>query len=148
MRNRLAYWMHQLVEYVLGLALLSSAAREKHAIWPAVGGVAVVLAAALGDAPLSAFRTVPRRVHRVVDIVIGVALVALGVFVADGGGPVLLVAVGVLLLALALVTDFRARVPRTPFRDRLPDAQTAGRMAGRATGRAIAAGRARRRTRR
>ena len=146
MRNRLAYWMHQLVEYLLGLVLLSEAARLKHPLWSAVGGVGLVLAAALGDAPLSAFRSVPRRVHRFVDLALGVLLVALGVLGADGG--VLAAGIGVLVLLLVVVTDYRPRVVKPPLRARLPSAHMVGRMAGRMTGRAVVAGRSRWRTKR
>ena len=148
MRPRLAYWMHQLVEYLLGLVLLSEAARMHRPLWPAVGGVALVLAGALGDAPLSAFRTVPRRVHRIVDVMVGLALVALGALVVDGGAGVFMAVVGVLVLVVAAITDFRARVAKPPLRERLPDAHMVGRIAGRMTGRAVVAGRSRWRTKR
>jgi hypothetical protein len=148
MRNRLAYWMHQLVEYLLGLVLLSEAARMKRPVWVALCGVAVVLAAALGDAPLSAFRGVSRRVHRAVDVALGAVVVAVGVALVDGAGRVVTVVIGLLLLALAVVTDFRPKVVKPPLRERLPDPHTAGRIAGRWAGKAAVAGRSRWRARR
>lgn len=141
MRAKLPYWMHQLVEYLLGILLLSQSARLDSPLWPAAAGVAVVLAAALGDAPLSAFRTVPRSVHRIVDVALGAAVVALGLTLADGAGRPMMIAVGVLLLALAWRTDFRPKAVKAPLRERLPDSHTVGRLAGRGVGKAVVAGR-------
>lgn len=141
MSAKLPYWMHQLVGYLLGVLLLSQAARLDAPLWPAVAGVAVVLAAALGDAPLSAFRTVPRPVHRIVDIALGAALVAAGLLLAEGAGRAMTAGVGVALLVLAWRTDFRPKGPKVPLRDRLPDSHTVGRLAGRGVGKAVVAGR-------
>ena len=148
MDTKLPYWMHQLVEYLLGLVLLFESARLSKPLWPAVGGVAVVLLGALGDAPLSAFRTVPRPAHRIADAAVGAALAALALLAGPGGaGTVMLAAVGVALLVLAWRTDFRPKAPRVPLRDRLPDPHAVGRMAGRAAGRAVVSGRGRWRAR-
>jgi hypothetical protein len=145
---KLLYWMHQLVVYLLGLLLLSQAARVDEPLWLAVGGVMVVLLASLGDAPLSAFRRVPRPVHRIADLVVAAVLVVLALTVAPGGtGRVSLLVVALALAALAWRTDFRPRAPRTPLRDRLPDSHTMGRYAGRGVGKAVVAGRSRWRAR-
>lgn len=142
MTGKLPYWMHQLVEYLLGMVLLFESARLDRPLWPAVGGVAVVLAAALGDAPLSAFRTVPRAVHRIVDLALGALLVAVGVLLGPGGvASVLVVIVGAALLLLGWRTDFRPKGPKVPLRDRLPDSRTMGQLAGRGVGKAVVAGR-------
>ncbi len=141
MSTKLPYWMHQLVEYLLGVLLLSQAARLERPLWPAVAGVAVVLTAALGDAPFSAFRTVPRSVHRLVDLALGAALVGVGLLLVSGGGRVMMVVMGVALLVLGWRSDFRPKAPRVPLRDRLPDSRTVGQLAGRGVGRAVVAGR-------
>ena len=148
MSGKLPYWMHQLIEYLLGLLLLFEAARLKHPLLPAIAGVAIVLLGAMGDAPLSAFRTVRRPVHRTVDLVVGVVLLALGLVLwRSGGGAAMLVVVAVLLLILTWRTNYRPKGPKTPLRERLPDARMAGRLAGRATGKVVIAGRSRWRAR-
>ena len=141
MTGKLPYWMHQLIEYLLGVLLLSQAARLERPLWAAIAGVALVLAAALGDAPLSAFRTVPRPVHRIVDVVLGVVLVALGALVVPGAGRVMVLVAGAAVLVLAWRTDFRPKGPKVPLRDRLPDSRTVGQLAGRGVGKAVVAGR-------
>lgn len=71
------FWMHQAVEYVLGLALVASAMRNPTPVVPSIAGGAIVLWAALTSGALGAFRIVPRAAHKVGDPVLdGLLLVA------------------------------------------------------------------------
>lgn len=60
--------MHQVVEYVLGLALAAAGLQSPTPIVPAVVASAIIINAAITKAPLAAFRLIGRRLHRVVDV--------------------------------------------------------------------------------
>ncbi|MBU6317445.1 MAG: hypothetical protein KGR47_13110, partial [Acidobacteria bacterium] len=62
--------MHQLVEYILGIVLVAQALQSETPALPAVAGGAIVLNAACTNGPLAAFRVIPRRVHRILDLVV------------------------------------------------------------------------------
>lgn len=69
--------MHQVVEYVLGLALATAGLQSPTPAVPAVVASVIIINAAITKAPLAAFRIVGRRLHRVVDIgVIGFEFLA------------------------------------------------------------------------
>ena len=69
------FWMHQLVEYLLGVALLSQGLRTTEPLVPTVLGALVLLNVAVVDGPLSAFKAVSRGFHRGVDVVLVAAMV-------------------------------------------------------------------------
>ena len=64
------FWMHQLVEYIIGLILVATGLQDPEPLVPAVVGGVVLLNAAVAIGPLGAFRLVGRRLHRVVDLVV------------------------------------------------------------------------------
>lgn len=71
------FWMHQLVEYVLGVALVASGAQSPEPVVPAVLGGLLLLWAASTKGALAAFRLLPRWLHRAGDpFVAGALLVA------------------------------------------------------------------------
>lgn len=140
--GKLAYWMHQLLEYLVGIVVLFETARFSKPAAPVLVGAAVVVLGSLGDAPLSAFRSVPRRVHRLADLAVAaVALVLAAVGPASKAGRIALVVVAVVLALLAWRTDFSPKAPKVPLRERLPDSRDVGRVAGKAAGKAAVAGR-------
>lgn len=61
------FWMHQLVEYILGGALVASGLQSPKPLVPAVLGGIVMGHAAITTGALSAFRIIDRRLHRVID---------------------------------------------------------------------------------
>ena len=66
------FWMHQLVEYILGGALVASGLQSPYPLVPAVLGGIVMGHAAITRGALAAFRVIDRRLHRVLDpLVIG-----------------------------------------------------------------------------
>lgn len=70
------FWMHQLVEYILGITLVSQALQSATPAVPAIAGGAVLVNAAIVRGPMAAFRLVGRRTHRLLDlVVIGLTLV-------------------------------------------------------------------------
>ncbi len=61
------FWMHQLVEYILGGALVASGLQSPEPLVPAVLGGVVMVHAAITRGALAAFRIIDRRLHRVLD---------------------------------------------------------------------------------
>ncbi len=72
--------MHQIVEYLLGGALLAQGLQSPEPVAPALAGLLVLAnATTVRGAAFSAFRLVSRRVHRVLDLVVIAAVVVLAV---------------------------------------------------------------------
>ncbi|MEI2704597.1 MAG: hypothetical protein V9E89_04865 [Ilumatobacteraceae bacterium] len=69
------FWMHQLVEYLLGGAVVASGLQSPTPAVPSVVGAVLMLHAAITIGPLAAFRVLPRRIHRITDLVL-IALTA------------------------------------------------------------------------
>lgn len=61
------FWMHQLVEYILGGALVASGLQSPYPVMPAVLGGAIMLHAAFTRGALAAFNVIDRRIHRFID---------------------------------------------------------------------------------
>ncbi len=61
------FWMHQLVEYILGVALLASGMQSPQPIVPSLLGGIIIMHAAVTRGSLAAFRVIDRRLHRVLD---------------------------------------------------------------------------------
>ena len=141
-RARRPFWLHQVVEYIIGLILVAQGLQGPEPLVPAVVGGVVLLNAAVAIGPLGAFRLVGRRLHRVLD------LVAIGVVVAAAVQPWVDVDVGTraIMIAIAVVygfvwfySDFAEKQARQQRRaaaatgDRGEDlGRTAGRLAGNA----------------
>lgn len=137
------FWMHQVVEYLLGLMLVAQGLQSPTPAVPALAGGVVVLNAAIVEGPLAAFRTIPRRFHRWADVVlIGVllALAALPALNVDNTSRLLLAAVAVILGVVWWNTSFERRAPSPPGQW----AEQAAGRAGRAVGSAARAVRQRR----
>jgi hypothetical protein len=69
-RPKRPFWMHQLVEYILGGMLVASGLQSHTPIVPSVLGGAILLNAAVTKGALSAFRGYGRRMHSIIDPVI------------------------------------------------------------------------------
>ena len=62
------FWLHQLAEYVLGVALVAVGIQSPTPAVPAVVAAVIIVHAAITKAPLAAFRVIDRRLHRVIDV--------------------------------------------------------------------------------
>jgi hypothetical protein len=114
-RNRLAFWIHQLVEYLVGTFLLMQGVQSSEPLVPALAGVLVLAVATTANAPLSAFKVVPRPVHRLLDIGLLAGFAVLAVTGVGGlGAPVriLLGAAAAAMLGLLVRTEYRTPVKR------------------------------------
>lgn len=109
------FWMHQLVEYLIGLALVSVAVQQPQPAVPALLAVVVIVNAAVATGAAGAFRLVGPRLHRRLDLVVVALLVAGAVqpwFSLDNLGRIVLGATAFVLLFVWFHTDFRERTPR------------------------------------
>lgn len=139
------FWIHQLAEYLIGVALIAQGFQDPEPLVPAVVGIIVVLNAAIVHGPLGAFRLVGRRAHRRLDIVMMV-LIAVAAFqpwlaVEITGRAILLV----ILLPLGFLwfyTDWAERPQRSERRKQRGSQSSGdvGRTAGRLAGNAFVAG--------
>jgi len=69
--------MHQLVEYILGGALVMMGLQSPTPVVPAAVGGIVMAHAAFTQGPIAGFQLIPRRLHRWIDVgVIAVEVVA------------------------------------------------------------------------
>jgi len=107
------FWMHQLVEYILGGALVASGLQSPTPLVPAVVGGVVVLHAAITKGALAAFQILHRRVHRVIDpVVIALEFVAAVQpwFEVDDGTRAILIGIGVVHVVVFLGSSFEQKV--------------------------------------
>lgn len=152
------FWMHQLVEYLLGGAVVATGLQSPTPAVPSVVGAVLMLHAAITIGPLAAFRVLPRRIHRITDLVL-IALTAAAAaqpwIRCESGSRMILGMIAVVHGFVWWRTNFtepltrrqraaarEAARPATP--GDLPDdrATNIGRMAGRLAGRGVRAAKA------
>jgi hypothetical protein len=120
----LPFWIHQVVEYLLGLLMLTQAIQTDRPLIPVLLGVAIIVLAATADGPVAAFHLVPRRLHRALDIVVLAVVVVVAVVFRDElgtSGLVFAVLAAAGLAGLVVRTDYRTR-PRRITATSAPDA--------------------------
>jgi hypothetical protein len=141
------FWMHQIVEYLIGLVLIAASFQAPKPVVPAVMGILIMLNTAIAKGPASAFPLVGRTVHRWLDVVVMLLLVAAmfqPAFEVDSTGRLLLGAIAFVMFFIWLNSDFSEKAPRTQHkeqqkaerRERLarPESQEIGKKAGRVVG--------------
>lgn len=149
------FWMHQLVEYILGVGLVAVGTQSLTPVVPAGLGAMLLVYAACTKSPVAAFRLLSRRAHRVVDPV----LIAVLVFGAtqpwvgvDATSQLAIGGVAFVYLVVWLQSSYAERQPRRERRGESAasaptplspdDRSTAmGRSMGRLVGRGINAAR-------
>jgi hypothetical protein len=133
------FWIHQLAEYLIGIAIVSQGMQDGAPIVPTVAGALVVVNAAIVTGPLGAFKVITRGMHRWMDVVV-MAAIAFGalqpwVEVTSAGRLIMLV----ILLPLGFLwfyTDWAERKARKDRRAAAagPTSDQVGRVAGRLAG--------------
>jgi hypothetical protein len=147
---KLPFWVHQVVEYGIGVLLAYQAIHSPRPVVPLLAGLAVIALAATADGPAAAWHVVPRRVHRVCDVIVAVGLVAVAIVFghqAGTAGQIMLLVGALALAALLLRSDYRPRPVKaarpTPAAGTPPSgsvtAEAVGRAAGRVVGRGVQA---------
>lgn len=127
--------MHQLVEYILGIALISQGVQSTRPLIPSVFGLLVMINASAVAGPLSAFRVIPRPLHRLADFAIaGAMLVSAVAFNSslESATQLTLVGVGAVMAFVAWRTNYAERVRRPAPAASQGRSDEIGRMAGRA----------------
>lgn len=142
------FWMHQLVEYILGGALVASGLQSPTPLVPALLGGIVMMHAAITRGALAAFRVLDRRVHRVIDP----AIIGLQLFGAvqpwlsvDNGTRIIIAGVAAVHAVVWLSSSFAEKPKKSKVAARQGDsaaASTDGRSAelGRSAGRMVGSG--------
>ncbi len=110
------FWMHQLVEYILGGAMAYSGLMSPTPIVPAVCGGLIILNAALTKGAIGAFRAYGRNLHRIFDIVIiMICLASVGQpwFEMDSGTRVVMLSITTVHIVVFFGSSFAERAPKT-----------------------------------
>lgn len=139
-RVRRPFWTHQLVEYLIGLALISVSFQSPKPTVPALLGLLIILNAAVTRGPAGAFRLVHRRVHKWLDVVIMVLLVAMAVQQwadIDMAGRLLLAAIAVVMFFIWFHSDFDDRAAKRAKATERTSSEDVGRYAGRLVGEGV-----------
>jgi hypothetical protein len=95
-RKRKHLWVVQLLEYAIGFAIAWSASRASEPLVPAIVAALVITNAAIVKAPLSAFRVTGPQLHRVVGVVLSIAILVAAIFIDVDAGTKALLVIGAL----------------------------------------------------
>ena len=139
------FWAHQLVEYILGAALVATGLQSPTPIVPSVLGGFVLLYAAATRGALAAFRLIDRRVHRIADPVLVAAEIgaALQPWVSvDNATRIVMIGIAVVHLVVWLGSSFteKQKRPKAAANEPQGDRSTEfGRSAGRLAAKGVRA---------
>jgi hypothetical protein len=132
------FWMHQIAEYLLGGVLVAQGLQSPTPVMPAVAGALIMLNAAIVRGPLAAFRVVGRGTHRVLDVVVIVAVLVGGlqpVVHVEAGTRMVMIAIAAVMAFIWWQTSFVERAQRRAAISADQGRSTeVGRLAGRAVG--------------
>jgi hypothetical protein len=134
------FWMHQVVEYILGGALVASGLQSPTPLVPSVLGGIVMLHAAITVGPVGAFRVLRRRLHRVVDVVVIAAEFTAGVqpwISLQSGTRVIIVGIAAVHLFVWWQTSFTERTRSLVVSTEGGRSTEVGRIAGRLVGNGV-----------
>ena len=110
------FWMHQLVEYILGGGLVAIGTQSLTPIVPSALGAILLVYAACTKSPVAAFRLLSRRVHRFVDPLM-IALLVTGAVQpwveVDAASQVAIGGVAFVYLVVWIQSSYAERVPRS-----------------------------------
>ncbi|MEJ7800352.1 MAG: hypothetical protein WKF60_07530 [Ilumatobacter sp.] len=138
------FWIHQLSEYLIGMALVAQGLQERDPLVPAIAGMAVIFNVAIVRGPLGAFKWVGRTLHRWLDLLVMVGILVAALqpwFTVPSGGRLIMLVMLVPLGFLWFYTDWAERVSRRERRAERAGVQgdAVGRSAGRLAGNAFKA---------
>ena len=110
------FWLHQVAEYLIGLALVAMGLQSPDPLVPTVAGGLIVINAAMVDGPLGAFRAVSRRTHRTIDLVLIIGLVVAAVLPwgVDNASRIMMLIVAAVLAVVWWNSAFTRRAPADP----------------------------------
>jgi hypothetical protein len=134
------FWMHQLVEYILGGALVASGLQSPTPLVPSVLGGIVMVHAAITIGPAGAFRVLRRRSHRVIDVLIIATELVAGVQPwIDLASATRIIVVGIAIVHLFVwwQTSFAERTKSLSVSTEGGRSTEVGRIAGRLVGNGV-----------
>jgi hypothetical protein len=142
--------MHQLVEYILGGVLVAQGLQSPDPAVPAIAGLLVLAnACTVRDGALSAFRVVSRATHRVIDLVVIAAIVALAAqpwIAVDAGARIVMVGIAAVLAFVWWQSSFAEKQGRAAMVSEGGRSTEIGQRAGRLVGDGINAVRRRKKS--
>ena len=107
------FWLHQIVEYLIAAALILISAQSDYPIVTSAFGIALLINVTITDGPLSAYKIISRKVHRIIDWLYVVALVVGSLALdIDQSTRTTLFGVAVALVVIALSTNYTKKVFR------------------------------------
>ncbi|MEO5900890.1 MAG: hypothetical protein ABIR68_12290 [Ilumatobacteraceae bacterium] len=107
------FWMHQIVEYILGAALAAVGLQSPTPIVPATVGIIVIMHGAITKGAFAAFQVIGRKLHRVVDlgVIAFEVLAAIQPFIeVESATRAIMVAIAVVHLFVWWQTSFKEKV--------------------------------------
>ncbi len=134
------FWMHQIVEYVLGGALVASGLQSPTPAVPSVLGGIVILHAAITVGPAGAFRVLKRRLHQMIDVLVIILELVAGVQPwIDLASATRIIIIGIALVHLFVwwQTNFAERVKTLVVSTEGGRSTEVGRLAGRLVGNGV-----------
>jgi hypothetical protein len=141
-RVRRPFWTHQVIEYLLGIGLISAAVQMPQPAVPAVLGLVIILNAAITKGAAGAFSWAGKRAHKQLDVVVMVLLLggAVQPWVSlDNTGRLLLGGMAFVLWFVWFHTDFTEKAPRAE-RKAAQGARASSEDIGRGAGRVVGGG--------
>jgi hypothetical protein len=141
------FWIHQLAEYLIGIALVSQGLSDPQPLVPTFAGALVVVNAAIVTGPLGAFKMIGRSVHRWMDVAVMIVL-AVGAlqpwFDVSSAGRAVMLLILIPLGFLWFYTDWAERASRRQRRAAAagPTGEQVGKVAGRLAGSAYSSAKA------
>lgn len=135
------FWVHQLSEYLIGLALIAQGLQDTEPIVPAAVGALIVVNAAAVRGPLGAFKFMRRGVHRWLDLAVMLIVLTAALqpwFSITGIGRLTMLVVLVPMGFLWFYTDWAERRGRK--QRRLEGSGVTGEQVGRTAGRVAGVG--------
>jgi hypothetical protein len=140
------FWMHQIVEYILGIALVMTAVQQPDPTVPALMGLVILLNASIAIGPAGAFRLVPRRLHKHLDLVVMAMLLIAAVqpwVSIDSSGRIVMFGICIVMFFIWFHSDFTERADRSAAKAARKaaatpaDSEQIGKTAGRYVGHGV-----------
>jgi hypothetical protein len=134
------FWMHQVVEYILGGAMIATGLQSPTPLLPCLVGAVIMLHSAITIGPVGAFRVITRRVHRVVDVAVITTEVVAGLqpwIHLESGTRIIMVGIALVHLYVWWNSSFASRVKSAAVSAEGGRSTEIGRIAGRLVGNGV-----------
>ena len=138
--NKRPFWMHQVVEYILGGAMVATGLQSPTPLLPSLVGALIMLHSAITVGPVGAFRVISRRVHRVVDVAVIASEVAAAVqpwIHLESGTRIIMIGISLVHLFVWWNSSFATRVKSPAVSAEGGRSTEIGRIAGRLVGNGV-----------